>query len=368
MPLKKKRASAVTNKKRAVTWEAENATLAFRVRKSYELFRAGDLVKLGQLVDKYPVPSNQLASTLAFLTEINSSLGYALNSEKLVKLKGILSEAKKTVRKKSGVKKVTSRLSNLPIKEREKRLGMAVLPHLDARYAKLFVSLFAEKVGADAWWAFWQQAITNVQVVANKALHEPYKEKSDASEQQKAKKVFFQTKPSVLEALSLLSKNTDAPGYTAIISTLGKSIIAALEESKIVREAVSSSVANDLEDKNGPTTVTGFLDRLYDDGVFLQIHYNIITLKGECEVVFGKDSLVVGFEPSTYLNEKPFLALSPHIQQEVQSIVETFYAYGRILEVVERGSEAYIGLKSVLKQGVADFSLKYGYKLLKTHS
>lgn len=228
----KKKILLVSNKKRVATWEAKNADLAFHVRKLYELFCNDDLEKLHQLINKYPVPSNKLASTLAFLSEINITAEWMLSPEKLVKLKALLSETKKPVQKQIVTKKTTFCLPILPVKEREERLGMAVLPCLEARYAQLFVSLLTKHVGPDVWWAFWQQALPDIQVVAHKTLQEPHEEKRGVVDQQKAKKVFLQTKPSVLEALSVLVQGTNVPGYMTIILALGRSVALALEQSK----------------------------------------------------------------------------------------------------------------------------------------
>lgn len=367
MPTRSKKSIQSTSKKKVVTWEANNPVLAFRVRKFYELFRAGEMFAFHQQVAKSPVPSTKMKEVQVFITEVNVSVDRGLNKEKLAELNSLLLATKKIVRKKVVAKKVGLQTNFLPSKELEQRFGVVVLPLLQTRHAELFVSLVEKEVLPHIWQAFWKQAIPQFSALAEKIQHTSSKENLD---QQKIKKVFMQTKRSVLEVLApLTKKNTAVPGYFAVISALGQSAWWAAAE---ISERVSApdeapTVLEEGMVEETATAVTGFLDQLYDDGVFLQIRYRLTITKDECTVVFEEDSLVVGFDPTMFLNTKLFLGLSSHQQKRVQSAVETIYVYGRMLETAEKGSNVARGLKELLKHEVAQFSLTYGQNLLKMH-
>lgn len=346
-----------------MNWEAKNAALAFHVRKLYELFRTGDMAKLKQQLVKSPVPSPQLKEVRVFIAEVNTSVTRGLAKEKLAELNVLLATTKKVIRRKSVVKKsVPTHFS--PSKQLEQRLGIALLPQLDTHHAQLFVSLLSKKIAPHLWLAFWKQAVPRFEKFAEEIQQAPRKEAFDAL---KIKKVFMQTKRSVLEAFAPLAKNNPAvPGYTAVITALGQSAWQVLLDSKYrAGEVVTADPVVEMVSKESVVTLDGVLEQLYDDGVFLQVRYRLVATKERCTVVFEQNSLVVGFEPGSFLDMKLFGGLSSHQQQRVLSAVETLYVYGRMLESAERGSDVAHGLKGLLKQCVAEFSLTYGKNLLK---
>lgn len=347
--------------KKIATWESKNTALAFRIRKLYELFRAGEMEQIRRSLALSPIPSAKIKDVRLFVVEVSTSALQGLSAVEMEAFLALLVSPKKVVRKKSSIKQAVIKSNFLPSAVVEQRLGMLLLPKLQARHARLFVILAEKDVVSSVWLAFWQQAVPEIVVLADQVQSESRKSAIDLS---MVKKVFAQTKPSVLEALSPLTQPPSAvPGYVAVLTALGRSALQIVTTAALIAKSSTTipivPVVSEI-----PMSFSGVLERLYDDGVFLQVRYTIIAASDNYEVIFEPTSLVVGFDPAMYLDAHYFSALSSLEQQKAQSAVETLYVYGRMLEMAERGSDLAQGLTGLLKRHIAEFSLRYGKNML----
>ncbi len=273
-------------------------------------------------------------------------------------------------------------------------------------FPSLPLPLFNKEALAQCLSAVVEQFPTFFQSTTNRRLHTYYDWLQELerlfAEGDITSQAFEKTSPAVLRSLGWLSgayasssRSIMIPGHFVVATLLGATGLpvlgreAGVEKKEVVREEVPLEVSNetimvveeddeaaDLVVLEKPATetvreqsVTGMLERFYDDGVFVQLTYTINGEAGETSIGFAPGSLVVGFEAGDYL-ETSFLVPPGNTPRSIWAEaasreLERLYIYSRLLEEFDPQTTVFSSILSVFKATLSAFVRQFGEEALR---